>query len=529
MKSIGAGILLAAAVAAIANAGIRYYTTSNDFPVGGVYVFGCALGTPYSQCTAAQQTMYEQAVIGSTPDQVEYVWRATVAVGAVPAFIALMLSYFLLVETPRFTAHVEQQYLKAIIDLASQGEPYAAVVANEYVTDRSIINADSDLTCCGFLYFHGWNLTAVSVCWFLFNTAFYGLVCIVTHLHLYHFLLTHPFSILRQIIASRDAVTVLGFNHVQKYQSSVDETAGLCKAYVALVVASIIPGYYVVVLTSDLIGRKLTQFLGFVLSATFMAALAGSRNVLLQPNNNAQYDNSNGGQSGSGMSLHHMDMSNGWIVLFILTFFFTSFGPLTTTYIIPAEIFPTRFRGTGYGIAAAFGTIGSITGIFGFLYASQPAARQTQYAFPCKGSNIPSDLAADGSCLLLNFCPIGRTVPGGIFSGGSPVGTVCSVCSQLSKSGCANFGLGPDGALGILVTLLIAGAIATLALPLTTQRSLEDINYMNETDAPREFVMFDTFDGEGICGVKADGEDFSSISSSNQSHVEVTGVNSTHV
>ena len=154
------------------------------------------MGTPYSQCTAAQQSMYELAVMGSTPDQVEYVWRATVAVGAVPAFIALMLSYFLLVETPRFTAHVEQQYLKAIIDLASQGEPYAAVVANEYISDRSIINADSDLTCCGFLYFHGWNLTTVSVCWFLFNTAFYGLVrnacqldlhyCIcITQMHLY--------------------------------------------------------------------------------------------------------------------------------------------------------------------------------------------------------------------------------------------------------------------------------------------------------------------------------------------------------
>ena len=52
--------------------------------------------------------------------------------------------------------------------------------------------------------------------------------------------------------------------------------------------------------------------------------------------------------------------------------------------------------------------------------------------------------------------------------------------------------------MGVLVTLLIAGAISTLALPLTTQRSLEDINFQNETEAPREFVMFDTFDAEGI-------------------------------
>ena len=300
-----------------------------------------------------------------------------------------------------------------------------------------------------------------------------------------------------QIIASRDAITVLGFNKIQKWQSSVDETSGLTKAYVALVVASLIPGYYVVALTSDLIGRKLIQFLGFIFFAVFLSAIAAGRNVLLQPNNKSQYDMSAEGQSGSNMSLLHTIKSNGWIVLFILTFFFASFGPLTTTYIIPSEIFPTRWRGTGYGIAAAFGTLGSITGVFGFLYASQPSQMETHFAYPCDGSAMPSDLNTDGSCMKMNFCPIGRSAPAG-----SPVGSSCDVCNQRSMSGCAGFGIGPAGAMGILVTLLIAGAIATLALPLTSQRSLEDINFQNESDVPREFVMFDTFDSEG-CGASA--------------------------
>lgn len=282
----------------------------------------------------------------------------------------------------------------------------------------------------------------------------------------------------------------------------MDETSGLTKAYVALVVASLIPGYYVVALTSDLVGRKLTQFLGFVLFAVFLSAIAAGRNVLLQPNNNSQYDMSAKGQDSSNMSFYHIIKSNGWIVLFILTFFFASFGPLTTTYIIPAEIFPTRWRGTGYGIAAAFGTLGSITGVFGFLYASQPAQRETQFAYPCSGSATPSDLTSDGSCIKLNFCPIGRTV-----ATGSPVGSSCDVCNDRSMAGCAGFGIGPAGAMGILVTLLIAGAIATLALPLTTQRSLEDINFQNESEAPKEFVMFDTFDSEG-CGTTATKQKF---------------------
>ena len=120
--------------------------------------------------------MYEAAVVGSTPNTVEYVWRSTVAVGALPSLIALLLSHFLLVETPRFTAHVKKDHLLSILDLASQGEPYAALVAGTIDTNGPLAYAEADITCCGFLYFHGWNLVTVSVCWFLFNTAFYGLV-----------------------------------------------------------------------------------------------------------------------------------------------------------------------------------------------------------------------------------------------------------------------------------------------------------------------------------------------------------------
>jgi MFS transporter, PHS family, inorganic phosphate transporter len=190
----GGGILLAGAVVAIANSGVRMLSPSNDFPIAGIYKFGCAAGTAYTGCTALQKSMYEEAVMGSTPDTVEYVWRSTVAVGALPALVALLLSVFLLVETPRFTAHVKKDHLLTILDLASQGEPYAALVASTIDTDGVLAYAEPDISCCGFLYFHGWNLIATSVCWFLFNTAFYGLVSeahefrtdhfpIITHLH----------------------------------------------------------------------------------------------------------------------------------------------------------------------------------------------------------------------------------------------------------------------------------------------------------------------------------------------------------
>ncbi|KAL2520029.1 putative inorganic phosphate transporter 1-7 [Forsythia ovata] len=54
-----------------------------------------------------------------------------------------------------------------------------------------------------------------------------------------------------------------------------------------------------------------------------------------------------------------------------LTFFFANFGPNSTTFVVPAEIFPARFRSTCHGISAAAGKAGAIVGAFGFLYAAQ--------------------------------------------------------------------------------------------------------------------------------------------------------------
>jgi PHS family inorganic phosphate transporter-like MFS transporter len=55
-----------------------------------------------------------------------------------------------------------------------------------------------------------------------------------------------------------------------------------------------------------------------------------------------------------------------FIVLFILIQFFFQFGANATTFIIPAEVFPTRFRATAHGISAACGKAGAILAAFAF-------------------------------------------------------------------------------------------------------------------------------------------------------------------
>ncbi|KAK5945356.1 hypothetical protein PMZ80_002560 [Knufia obscura] len=48
------------------------------------------------------------------------------------------------------------------------------------------------------------------------------------------------------------------------------------------------------------------------------------------------------------------------IVLYIVGQLFFNFGPNSTTYILPAELFPTRYRGTCHGLSAGAGKLGSI-------------------------------------------------------------------------------------------------------------------------------------------------------------------------
>ena len=51
-----------------------------------------------------------------------------------------------------------------------------------------------------------------------------------------------------------------------------------------------------------------------------------------------------------------------FVLVYGLTFFFANFGPNMTTFVIPAEAFPTAARATCHGISAASGKIGAALG-----------------------------------------------------------------------------------------------------------------------------------------------------------------------
>ena len=51
-------------------------------------------------------------------------------------------------------------------------------------------------------------------------------------------------------------------------------------------------------------------------------------------------------------------MKHAWpfLILYGISYFFTEFGPNMTTFIYPAELFPTDVRTTAHGISAGAGS-----------------------------------------------------------------------------------------------------------------------------------------------------------------------------
>jgi MFS transporter, PHS family, inorganic phosphate transporter len=102
---------------------------------------------------------------------------------------------------------------------------------------------------------------------------------------------------------------------------------------IILACAGSLPGYWTAVLTIDTIGRKPLQIIGFMLLTVIFCIL--------------------------GFMLHNLSES-ALLALYVFAQFLFNAGPNTTTFIVPGECFPTRYRSTAHGISAASGKIGAI-------------------------------------------------------------------------------------------------------------------------------------------------------------------------
>ena len=118
------------------------------------------------------------------------------------------------------------------------------------------------------------------------------------------------------------------------YPSSVPRLASVVTSVELFAFAGV--GYLCAIALMDVMGRKPLQVMGFFGMALPLLAAAIFRTTALLP----------------------------IASLFAVFYIFENAGPNTTTWIYPVELFPTRLRGTGHGLAATVGKIGAVVATF---------------------------------------------------------------------------------------------------------------------------------------------------------------------
>jgi PHS family inorganic phosphate transporter-like MFS transporter len=134
-----------------------------------------------------------------------------------------------------------------------------------------------------------------------------------------------------------------------------------------------VPGYVVAILLLDKAGRRSIQILGFGMMALMFLLI--------------------------GIIPSVTTVAFQFVLLYGISYFFTEFGPNTTTFIYPAEIFPVEVRTTGHGISAGAGKIGAFAGAFLFpdMLASSLGVRGAEI--------VAGVVAAAGMLLTIALLP----------------------------------------------------------------------------------------------------------------------------
>ncbi|KAL1190030.1 putative inorganic phosphate transporter 1-9 [Cardamine amara subsp. amara] len=264
------------------------------------------------------------------PAESDIAWRLILMIGALPAALTFYWR-MLMPETARYTALVENNVVQAskdmqrVMSVSMISQLTEESSSSEIHQQQPPSSSTYKLFSRRFLSLHGRDLFAASANWFLVDVVFYTS----------NLLLSQIFNFSNKPL-----------NSTNVYDSAFE----VAKLAAIVAACSTIPGYWFTVYFIDKIGRVKIQIMGFFLMAVVYLVA---------------------GIPYSWYWSKHEKTNKGFMVLYGLIFFFSNFGPNTTTFIIPAELFPARFRSTCHGISGAAGKFGAIVGTVGFLWATK--------------------------------------------------------------------------------------------------------------------------------------------------------------
>lgn len=243
----------------------------------------------------------------------ESTWRLMLLSGVIPAIVVALLR-MRMPESPRW--------------LADQGELDQAERDVQWLTGAPLVITDEDLTYAReaptrppptpratVLLTSRWRraLVLTTLPWFIMDIALYGVGLFTPTI----------------LVELAGAPTAGGTTFIKD-----DIVATQQAAFTDLF---LILGFVINILLVERTGRILLQWIGFLGMGLSLGVLA---------------------MTGTGGTL--------WVVLAAFIMFNTTLnaGPNATTYLLPAEVYPTEMRATGHGVAAAAGKIGAAVGTF---------------------------------------------------------------------------------------------------------------------------------------------------------------------
>ena len=241
-------------------------------------------------------------------------WRVMAGIGAIPAATVIYLRRKV-PETPRYSLLAKgnvQEAQKAAQILGTKLDIHKPVIAKRISIGE-------------FLSKYGLILLGTAGTWFILDIAFYGTG-------------TYSAAVLAPIFGSPFPSHLTSLLPLPEFQA--DLARALFSGAIPFLVGFF--GYFTAVALMDRLGRKVIQLQGFIMMAVIYAIVAS-----------IAVTNSKGAITGFTIP------ASVAFAIYSLSFFFIDFGPNTTTFVIPAEVYPVRYRTTGHGISAASGKLGA--------------------------------------------------------------------------------------------------------------------------------------------------------------------------
>ncbi|MCY0878290.1 MAG: MFS transporter [Firmicutes bacterium] len=234
-------------------------------------------------------------------------WRIMLGLGAIPA-MAVIVMRLKMPESPRYVAEVRGDAEAAQKSLETLG-------VSATLAPRKAVSPAKRLSFREFIHHPRYLVYLIGTAgtWFFFDYAYYGNS------------ISMPL-VLKAVAPHASALTSMAWT---------------------LIVFAVfaVPGYILAVTLMDKIGHRKLQLWGFLIMGLAFGTIA------LVP--------------------HLTTMVGPFLLVFGVSYFFAEFGPNTTTFVLPSEIYPTSVRTTGHGISAGVAKFGAFLGTLLFPLLEQ--------------------------------------------------------------------------------------------------------------------------------------------------------------